>query len=116
MPRSPARLASLGSVCTLVAALTAPAHADESPAAKAAGPVAFSLTISGGVSLGAHEAGFLYYLTEVVKRNPQVFHLVTVTGASAGSMNGRSTTLEGWSPPIDDPPTTLFCKTWMPVG
>src|SRR5688572_19606302 len=52
------------------------APAPEAPAdpARASGKaqkpkVPLAITISGGVSLGAYEGGFLYYLTEVIKRN-----------------------------------------------
>ncbi|MBN2530395.1 MAG: patatin-like phospholipase family protein [Deltaproteobacteria bacterium] len=46
-----------------------------------------SLTIRGGSSLGAYEAGYLYMLTEAIKRNPQYFTAEVLSGASAGAIN-----------------------------
>src|SRR5262249_32845692 len=58
----------------------APVHAQKRPEA-------IALTASGGVSLGAYQAGYLYFATETVRRTPTAPPLRLVTGASAGSIN-----------------------------
>jgi predicted acylesterase/phospholipase RssA len=82
------------------------------------GPPALALTISGGVSLGAYEAGQLHYLVELLKANPGLGQLRLVTGASAGSTNGIMTVLALYAPaPRPLAPTAgLFWKTWIPLG
>ncbi len=50
-------------------------------------PIPLSISISGGVSLGGYQAGYLYYLTEIIKRNPGLLKTHLVTGTSAGTMN-----------------------------
>jgi hypothetical protein len=88
----------------------------------------YSLTISGGVSLGAYEAGQSWALVEVLRRFRELPTetgegregvLAGVTGASAGSINsliavvawcerdaGRVSTVED----------NLFWRTWIPLG
>jgi hypothetical protein len=77
-----------------------------------------SLTVSGGVSLGAYEAGFLYYLTEVAKlpENKQSLDLKLVTGASAGNINALMTILALCGAPESNPQASLFWETWINVG
>jgi hypothetical protein len=60
--------------------LATPAKAQSS-----ASDLSVALVISGGASLGVHEAGYLYVLGEVLKR--QGIPLRVATGASAGSGN-----------------------------
>ena len=50
-------------------------------------PPLLGLTVSGGVSLGSFEAGYLYYLFEALKLNPGLADPRIFTGASAGSVN-----------------------------
>jgi len=68
------------------------------------------------VSLGAYEAGFLYYTLEVAKANPQIMDLRLVTGASAGSINGLLAVLSACGPKVDSPRDSLFWRTWIPLG
>ena len=79
-------------------------------------PTKLSLTISGGVSLGAYQAGFLHYLTKVIKRNPDQWELRVVTGASAGTINGLLSILSVCEDTVDDPEQSLFWKVWIPIG
>jgi predicted acylesterase/phospholipase RssA len=87
----------------------------------------FALTISGGVSLGAYEAGLswalVHYFQQIQKeahsdsslRHPE---LVAVTGASAGSINALLVALS-WcarESPSEDIDHNLFLSTWLPVG
>lgn len=77
-----------------------------------------AVTTSGGVSLGSYKAGFLYYISEVVKRNSSLKnqYLTHFTGASAGAINSYLA-LDSLCNNI---PThyedSLFWKTWIPTG
>ncbi len=72
--------------------------------------------VSGGVSLGSYEAGFLYYLVESMKLSPDVFDVRIATGASAGSINGLLTLLSACDAKSTDPKTSLFYTTWTDIG
>lgn len=89
----------------------------ESPArAQDATPPVLGLTVSGGVSLGSFEAGYLYYLFETLKLNPGLSEPRIFTGASAGSANALLSFLASCSPRDPRPDQSLFYKTWIPVG
>ena len=75
-----------------------------------------SITISGGVSLGAYEAGLLHYAIEAMRLNPAAVSPRVVTGASAGSVNGFMTILQSCGPPVEDPTAGLFWNAWIPLG
>lgn len=75
-------------------------------------PISFSITVSGGVSLGAYQAGYLYYLVEVFKRNPKLFELRLITGASAGTINALMAVMSAGSSPNSSPVDSLFYKVW----
>lgn len=120
--------ASLARWSLAVSALawTAAAHAQapigptEGPPAAApksvAPPHVFSFTVSGGVSLGAYEAGTLYFLTEAIKRSRGQFELRIATGASAGGANALIALMDSCRAPVDDPTRSLGFDTWIPVG
>ena len=87
------------------------------PAAPAlAAPLPASITIAGGVSLGAYEAGLVYYTLEAVRANPGLSELKLATGASAGSVNGFMSILQTFGAPAPDPRQSLFWKAWIPLG
>jgi hypothetical protein len=86
------------------------------PAAPAPAPDVLSFTVSGGVSLGAFEAGVLHFLTEAVKRSEGDAELRIATGASAGSANALISLVDSCSPRVDDPQGSLGFRTWVPVG
>lgn len=93
--------------------LAAGAEAPSPPAAER--PAAVSLTVSGGVSLGAYEAGFLSYFAARQHRDPARLRLLT--GASAGSLNALIELLAACSTDAPAQPTdSLFWSTWIPVG
>lgn len=48
---------------------------------------ALAMTVSGAVSLGSHEAGQLFLITEALRKSPDSTPLRVATGASAGSAN-----------------------------
>lgn len=85
-------------------------------AAAGSAKVPLAITISGGVSLGAYEGGFLYYLTEVIKRNRDRLDLKVVTGASAGSVNTLLTAMSSCVDASPPPKQSIFYRTWIPIG
>jgi predicted acylesterase/phospholipase RssA len=108
-----------GQITVLVASLvvaSSPTGADPQAQAR---PVAstVSLTVSGGVSLGAYEAGFLTYAIAEVQQEERS-NLGLVTGASAGSMNALLAVLVacGGHGPTSNPAESLFWQSWVPVG
>lgn len=91
------------------------------------------VVVSGGVSLGSYQAGFLHYYTQFMlahgrsidaafaeifagktKQNPRGFQIAT--GASAGSINAFLAGIAGCRLPVSDPTQSLFYSTWIPVG
>jgi predicted acylesterase/phospholipase RssA len=89
----------------------APLDPSALPAAHAR-PIPLGITVSGAVSLGAWQAGFLYYLAETIKRNPEQLELHLLTGASAGTINALLTAMEISGEPVDDPRESLFWSMW----
>jgi predicted acylesterase/phospholipase RssA len=81
-----------------------------------ASPPVLGVTVSGGVSLGAFEAGYLYYLFETLKLNPQLTDPRIFTGASAGSANALIALMASCSGRELRPDHSLFFRTWIPVG
>ncbi len=77
-----------------------------------AGPISLAVTVAGGVSLGAYQGGYLYYLTETAKRNPDLFAPRLVTGASAGMVNTLLTVLAMGTPEPQSPEESLFFRVW----
>jgi hypothetical protein len=75
-------------------------------------PVPLAVTVSGGVSLGAYQAGFLYYLSETIKQNPDLLEFEILTGASAGLINSLLALISVGGDPDPDPTDTEFYKTW----
>src|SRR5262245_1039878 len=75
-----------------------------------------SLTISGGVSLGAYQAGYLYYATHAVQHDAGAPPLRLLTGASAGSLNALITALTLCRAERPDPADSLFWQAWIDVG
>ena len=92
-------------------ATEAPAPAAPEPAAPTL-PIPLSITTSGGVSLGGYQAGFLYYLVEVIKLNPDVFEARLLTGSSAGTINSVIALISLGNPPEPDPQKSLFFSSW----
>jgi len=81
-------------------------------------PDALALTVSGGVSLGAYQAGYLYFAIETMRRFPGPPPLRLVTGASAGSINALIALLSSCRPPgaDPDPDQSLFWHSWIDLG
>ena len=89
--------------------------------------------VSGGVSLGAYQAGFLYYYTSALRiqlarggadagspdgRAVRALPRIEVaTGASAGAVNAFLALMEGCrSGDIPQPTESPFYKAWVPIG
>jgi predicted acylesterase/phospholipase RssA len=98
----------LAAVCAL---------ADRARAADA--PERYSLTVRGGVSLGAYEGGINWALLRVLRGEPNA-SLTTVTGASAGNINAFLSAVEwcqtGARAQQESVRNNLFWQAWVPVG
>ncbi|HWN66378.1 MAG TPA: patatin-like phospholipase family protein [Haliangium sp.] len=83
----------------------------------------YALTISGGVSLGAYEAGLNWVILKALRieqeaSRPPIPELVGITGASAGSINALISAL-AWCQEGDGLGTVddnRFRDIWMPIG
>ena len=79
----------------------------------------YAMTISGGVSLGAYEAGLNWAVIELMRNHTarQAPRLLGVTGASAGSINALLTAIR-WceTRPTSTAEENLFARTWLPIG
>ncbi|MBW2540672.1 MAG: patatin-like phospholipase family protein [Deltaproteobacteria bacterium] len=92
--------------------------------AAAADRMQLSLVSRGGASLGNWQAGFLYSVTEWAKGRPgqragpalsdPAFS--TVTGASAGAVNGLAAAIEGCKGPNLSASESLYYQVWMNLG
>jgi predicted acylesterase/phospholipase RssA len=78
--------------------------------------IPIALTVSGGVSLGAYEAGYLYYSLAAQRANPGMSRIVIATGASAGSVNALLTLRASCAGSTLDPRESLFHRVWVPMG
>ena len=75
-----------------------------------------SLTISGGVSLGSYEAGYLYLSTQTVRHTKGRYVLRLLTGASAGSVNALIAAINSCRPNNYDPQSDLGWGLWVGLG
>lgn len=137
MPRSPIRVACLlaalaGSALPLDAQVPRPdathAPADAAWADTVIGdtiPVVF--TASGGISLGAYQAGVTWALVGFMRaanaspayrraHKLPAFRLAVTTGASAGNVNALISAIEWCESARRAPEESLFWKTWVNVG
>lgn len=77
--------------------------------------IADATVVSGGVSLGSYQAGYLYLAAHARKRAGRA-PAKLYTGASAGSANALIAGIEGCRPLEADPTESLGWKVWIPVG
>ncbi|WP_179862225.1 patatin-like phospholipase family protein [Longibacter salinarum] len=88
-----------------------------------------ALTVSGGVSKGAYQGGFVYgltYLMRLSREDPRIrdvfdvpaYHLVSATGASAGNINALLAAVSWCDSTFieQSPQESLFWRVWIPVG
>jgi hypothetical protein len=87
----------------------ATAQTDSNPPTDTAPAVA--MVISGGASLGVYEAGYIYAVGEVLKR--QGIPIRVATGASAGSGNALFAALNSCRAPNDSPARDLGYRFWV---
>lgn len=80
-----------------------------------ADPDPLGITVSGGVSLGTWEAGFMYLYLEALKLKPES-QVRIITGASAGSANALITAISSCRLPEPFPMSSLGWKVWGPIG
>ena len=126
-PRAGTWLVTLGGLVALLAASPTGHTAPGGPASPGDGPTErYALVVSGGVSLGAYEAGLLWALTKLLEQGGA--SVVGVSGASAGAINGLLTSLavcsdrgapeRGLVNPFRaaDLPQNPFYDSWMSVG
>ncbi len=105
--------------CALLASLSLSSRAfgqELAPATPDSLPPLMGLTVSGGVSLGSFEAGYLYYLFETLKLNPGLADPRVFTGASAGSANALLSLISSCSDKDPEPDKSLFYQSWIPFG
>jgi hypothetical protein len=98
---------------------------DEAPAPPGPLTEPHALVLSGGVSLGAYEAGLNWALVTHMRRSAdrpparrarRAPRLVALTGASAGSINAVLSALEWCAPDTGTLTDNLFHHTWTTVG
>lgn len=87
------------------------------PQVRAQTSVPVALTLSGGVSLGAYQAGSLYYTSQLLRENPTLFQTKLLTGASAGALNAFFAVFEICAPPAPgdthkDVSSSEFYRAW----
>ncbi len=75
-----------------------------------------SLTVSGGVSLGSYEAGYLYLSTQTVRHTEGRYKLRLLTGASAGSINALIAAINSCRPVNYQPQRDLGWGVWVGLG
>ncbi len=109
-----------GLVVAVLLLVAASAHADDVVTQGPKLPVQsltqrpLGITLSGGVSLGSYEAGFLHYTLTQLRRigvRPRV-----LTGTSAGSINAFVGILEACGEEPKHPTESLLYRTWIPTG
>lgn len=76
----------------------------------------YTLTNTGGVSLGVYEAGHLYHLINSTKNRDDSVNNLILSGASAGAINSFIAILEGCAKDKRTPSQSLFWKSWMPLS
>jgi predicted acylesterase/phospholipase RssA len=100
-------------MCALVLLWGGAAVAQEPPGAAEA-PPAIGVVLSGGVSLGAYEAGFAHDLIGDLRRRGTLPRVMT--GTSAGSINAFVGALEACSDRQERPTESLLWQIWIPMG
>lgn len=77
---------------------------------------ALALTVSGAVSLGSHEAGQLFLVTEALRKSPGSVPLRVTTGASAGSANALIAGSEACLERDLTAEESIGYRAWVDVG
>jgi hypothetical protein len=118
----------LALAATVAAESAARAEVGVSPAAPPAAPEAtfvepaappdasIALVASGGVSLGAYQAGFLYMALRLQENRFPERRLAVAAGTSAGSANALISALNSCTGVEADPTDDAGWQVWVPVG
>jgi hypothetical protein len=77
---------------------------------------ALALTVSGAVSLGSHEAGQLFLITESLRKSPGSVPIRVTTGASAGSANALISGNEACLQADFTAEQSVGYRAWVEVG
>lgn len=80
------------------------------------GGTEIAFTVSGGVSLGSYEAGYLYLTTQTLRHTDGRYRLRLVTGASAGSVNAVISAIDSCRPAHYEPQEDLGWGIWVALG
>ncbi|MCU0662262.1 MAG: patatin-like phospholipase family protein [Myxococcota bacterium] len=83
-----------------------------SPTPAPFGPVALSITVSGGVSLGAYQGGYLYYLAQVARANPESIDIKVASGSSAGMVNALLLIMALGAIEDEKPDESVLFRVW----
>lgn len=111
------KIASLGAFAlALFVAGSAAADPPPPPPAPLPDKPPLSFTVGGGVSLGAYQAGVLYFTSQTASANALTVSLKLVSGASAGTINALLSILAVYGKPGDDPEDNLLWNIWSGVG
>jgi predicted acylesterase/phospholipase RssA len=79
-------------------------------------PAPFAMSVSGGVSLGAYQAGLLYDEVQLLRKNSDRVKPVIFTGSSAGGINALISLIEYCDEKTYAPDDSLFWHTWKAIG
>lgn len=85
---------------------------DQPDASARQGPMSLSVTVSGGVSLGAYQAGYLYYLAQVARANPEVIDVKLASGSSAGMINALLLVMAIGATKDEAPDESALYRVW----
>ncbi len=121
--RAPWRCAPILAVTLLLAYFPVPLRSQGAPPDS----VPVIVSVSGGISLGAYEAGVNWAIVEFLRasQTPEFRHplgldhsmyLGAATGASAGNVNGLISALEACADTPTAPEHSLFWRMWVHTG
>lgn len=112
-------LFSLGAAAQLPAQAPAQPNAAAQPAATRR-PVRVAMAVSGGISKGSYQAGFMLGMVTILRRyedsTKRQDALVAAAGASAGNINALLSAIEYCRLKPVAVRNTVFASAWIPVG
>ncbi len=76
-------------------------------------PIPVALVLSGGVSLGSYQAGYLYYTSQLFQANKTLFKPKVITGTSAGGINSLLAVLSMCGRPSQTPHQSALWQMWV---
>jgi predicted acylesterase/phospholipase RssA len=106
-------LLKLVAVALVVAPRPSLAQTDVRACVDDRGKIPVAVTLSGGVSLGAFQAGFLYYTGLAFRENSSLFDTKIFTGASAGGLNTLLSILSFCGSEPARPTQSALWRAWV---